>query len=75
MVRTHLNNLLIPLAKFFCSSIETSNQKLLVSLIQRGVIKQQTKGEPLVQAPSTFTNGIWDGPYLDLKELDEIIKG
>jgi hypothetical protein len=51
-----------------------SIEKLLVSLIQRGVIKQQTKGEPLVQAPSTFTNGIWDSPYVDLKELKEIQK-
>ena len=51
-----------------------SIEKLLVSLIQRGVIKQQTKGEPLVQSPSTFTNGIWDSPYLDLTELKEIQK-
>jgi len=51
-----------------------SIEKLLVSLIQRGVIKQQTKGEPLVQSPATFTNGIWDTPYLDLTELKEIQK-
>ena len=51
-----------------------SIEKLLVSLIQRGVIKQQTKGEPLVQSPATFTNGTWDTPYLDLTELKEIQK-
>ena len=51
-----------------------SIEKLLVSLIQRGVIKQKTKGEPLVQSPSTFTNGIWDTPYLNLTELKEIQK-
>lgn len=51
-----------------------SIEKLLVSLIQRGVVKQQTNGEPLVQAPATFTNGIWDTPYLDLDKIKEIQK-
>lgn len=51
-----------------------SIEKLLVSLIQRGVIKQKTNGEPLVQSPATFTNGIWDTPYLNLTELKEIQK-
>jgi hypothetical protein len=51
-----------------------SIEKLLVSLIQRGVIKQKTNGEPLVQSPATFTNGIWDTPYLDLTELKETQK-
>ena len=51
-----------------------SIEKLLVSLIQRGVVKQKTKGEPLVQSPATFTNGIWDSPYIGLTELKEIQK-
>lgn len=51
-----------------------SIEKLLVSLIQRGVVKQKTKGEPLVQSPVTFTNGIWDSPYTNLTELKEIQK-
>ena len=49
-------------------------EKLLVSLIQRGVVKQKTKGEALVQVPSTFTNGTWDTPYLDITDIKEIQK-
>ena len=53
-----------------------SIEKLLVSLVQRALVKQKTKGEPLVQTPSTFTNGIWDGAYqaiTDIKEIEKLL--
>ena len=49
-----------------------SIEKLLMSFIQNGLIKQKTNGEPLVQTPSTFTNGIWDQQYTRLTDLEEI---
>jgi hypothetical protein len=51
-----------------------SIEKLLMSFIQNGLIKQKTNGEPLVQTPSTFTNGIWDQQYTRLTDLEEIKK-
>lgn len=51
-----------------------SIEKLLVSYIQRNLVKQKTKGEPLVQVPSTFTNGIWDGAYKTITDTKEIEK-
>lgn len=38
-------------------------EKILMSIIYKRLIKQTTNGEPLVQAPTTFTNGSWDAPY------------
>jgi alkylated DNA repair dioxygenase AlkB len=47
-------------------------EKLLLSIIQTTLIKQQTNGEPLTQMPSTFTNGIWDDQYKTLTDPAEI---
>ena len=38
-------------------------EKIIVNRIQKTIIKQKTKGESMVQMPSTFYNGIWDTPY------------
>jgi hypothetical protein len=38
-------------------------EKLILSIIQNRIVRQKTKGEPMVQAPSTFTNGLWDTPF------------
>jgi hypothetical protein len=35
-------------------------EQVLVSLIEKRLIKQEVKGEPLVQMPATMFNGIWD---------------
>lgn len=51
-----------------------SIEKLLMSFVQKGLIKQVTNGEPLVQTPSTFTNGIWDTEYTALTDPKEIKK-
>ena len=45
-------------------------EKIIVNRIQKSVIKQKTKGEALVQAPSTFYNGVWDSAF----QKDEAIK-
>jgi alkylated DNA repair dioxygenase AlkB len=47
-------------------------EKLIMSFLQNGLIKQKTNGEPLVQTPSTFTNGIWDSQYSTLTNPKEI---
>jgi alkylated DNA repair dioxygenase AlkB len=47
-------------------------EKLLLSIIQTTLIKQQTNGEPLTQMPSTFTNGIWDDQYKTLTDPAKI---
>jgi hypothetical protein len=49
-------------------------EKLIMSFLQNGLIKQKTNGEPLVQTPTTFTNGIWDSQYTALTDLEEIKK-
>lgn len=51
-----------------------SIEKLLMSFVQNGLIKQKTKGEPLVQTPTTFSNGLWDSPFKAITEMDEIKK-
>jgi hypothetical protein len=51
-----------------------SIEKLLMSFVQKGLIKQVTNGEPLTQVPSTFTNGIWDTEYTALTDPEEIKK-
>jgi hypothetical protein len=38
-------------------------EKVIVNRIQKTIIKQKTKGESMVQMPSTFYNGIWDTAY------------
>jgi hypothetical protein len=40
-----------------------SVEKILMSIIYKRLIKQTTNGEPLVQAPTTFTNGSWDTQF------------
>ena len=45
-------------------------EKLILSIIQNRIVRQKTKGEPMVQAPSTFTNGLWDSTFAK----DEAIK-
>jgi len=45
-------------------------EKIIVNRIQKSVIKQKTKGESMVQAPSTFYNGVWSSPF----ERDQAIK-
>lgn len=45
-------------------------EKIIVNRIQKSVIKQKTKGESMVQAPSTFYNGVWDSVF----EQDEAIR-
>lgn len=49
-------------------------EKIIVNRIQKSVIKQKTKGEALIQAPSTFYNGVWDKGYSVLKDPKEIKK-
>ena len=49
-------------------------EKVIVNRIQKSVVKQKTKGEALVQAPSTFYNGIWDSGFEMLKDPEEIKK-
>ena len=52
-------------------------EKIIVNRIQKSVVKQKTKGESLVQAPSTFYNGVWDSAYQRdeaIKKNDELIK-
>ena len=51
-----------------------SVEKLIMSFLQNGLIKQKTNGEPLVQTPTTFTNGIWDAEYDILTDPEEIKK-
>lgn len=45
-------------------------EKLLMSYIQKGLIKQKTAGEPLVQTPSTFTQGLWDSGLTPITESE-----
>ena len=45
-------------------------EKIIVNRIQKSIIKQKTKGESMVQAPSTFYNGVWDSAF----QRDEAIK-
>jgi hypothetical protein len=36
-------------------------EKILVSLVEKRLVKQKVKGEALVQVSSAMSNGIWDG--------------
>ena len=49
-------------------------EKIIVNKIQKTIVKQKTKGEALVQVPTTFTNGIWDNLYKMEKDIDKILK-
>jgi hypothetical protein len=49
-------------------------EKIIVNKIQKTIVKQKTKGEALVQVPTTFMNGIWDNAYSLEKDLDKIQK-
>lgn len=49
-------------------------EKIIVNKIQKSIVKQKTKGEALVQVPTTFTNGIWDNAYSLETDLDKIQK-
>jgi hypothetical protein len=50
-------------------------EKILVSLIQKRLIKQKVKGEALVQVASSMTKGIWGaGPQFTKATDDEIRK-
>lgn len=46
-------------------------EKLLMSIIQKRLIKQTTNGEPLVQAPTSFTNGLWDAGFQNITDPEE----
>ena len=52
-------------------------EKIIVNRIQKSVITQKTKGEAMVQAPSTFYNGVWDSAFERdeaIRKNDELIK-
>ena len=49
-------------------------EKIIVNKIQKSIVKQKTKGEALVQVPTTFMNGIWDNVYKLETDLDKIQK-
>jgi predicted NAD-dependent protein-ADP-ribosyltransferase YbiA (DUF1768 family) len=50
-------------------------EKILVSLIQKRLIKQKVKGEALVQVASSMTKGIWGaGPQFTKATDDEVRK-
>jgi len=46
-------------------------EQLLMSVIQKRLIKQKTNGEPLVQAPTSFTNGWWDTQFSNVTDPEE----
>jgi hypothetical protein len=46
-------------------------EQLLMSVIQKRLIKQTTNGEPLVQAPTSFTNGWWDTQFSNVTDPEE----
>ena len=49
-------------------------EKLIMSIVQSRLIKQTINGEPLTQAASTFTNGLWNTQYNKLTKISEIKK-
>lgn len=49
-------------------------EKIIVNRIQKSIVKQKTKGEALIQAPTTFYNGIWDNGFDVLKDPEDIKK-
>ena len=49
-------------------------EKLIMSIVQSRLIKQTINGEPLTQAASTFTNGLWNTQYDRITKISEIKK-
>ena len=49
-------------------------EKLIMSIVQSRLIKQTINGEPLTQAASTFTNGLWNTQYDTITKISEIKK-
>jgi len=49
-------------------------EKLIMSIVQSRLIKQTINGEPLTQAASTFTNGLWNTQYKTITKVSEIKK-
>ena len=49
-------------------------EKLIMSIVQSRLIKQTINGEPLTQAASTFTNGLWNTQYDKITKISEIKK-
>ena len=49
-------------------------EKLIMSIVQKRLIKQTINGEPLTQAATTFTNGLWDNQFKKLTKTSEIKK-
>lgn len=49
-------------------------EKLIMSIVQSRLIKQTINGEPLTQAASTFTNGLWNTQYNTITKISEIKK-
>lgn len=49
-------------------------EKVAMGLILKRIVNQKVKGEPLVQAPTTFTNGLWDKELELIKDPAEIKK-
>jgi len=45
-------------------------EKILVSLVEKRLIKQKVKGEALVQVSSTMSNGLWDSKLKNATEED-----
>ena len=45
-------------------------EKILVSLVEKRLIKQKVKGEALVQVSSTMSNGLWDRKFRNSTEED-----
>ena len=49
-------------------------EALATSLIQKRIINQKAKGEPLIQVPSTLYNGLWDAEFELVKDEEQIRK-
>ena len=49
-------------------------EKLVLAVVQNRIVRQKTKGEPMVQMASTLTNGIWDKGYSTLEDNADIQK-
>jgi len=51
-------------------------EALATALIQKRIIRQKAKGEPLIQVPSTLYNGLWDTDFeliTDEKEIEKLL--
>ena len=50
-------------------------EKIIVSLIEKRLVRQKIKGEALVQVSSAMTNGIWDNQIqFDKADIDQVRK-